>query len=76
MDYLFTIFTPLGKTMLAELMCKTCILRIGDKDLIVDLILLDLDDFDIILGMDFLAFYHATVYYYTKEVIFQILGQA
>lgn len=72
MEYILTVSTPLGKTMLAELVCKICTLRIRDRELTINFILLDLDNFDIILGIDFLASYHATIHYYTKEVIFQI----
>lgn len=74
-NFILTVFTPLGKTMLAEIVCKACTLWIGDRELIIDLILLDLKDFDIILGMDFLASYHATIHCYTREVAFQIPGQ-
>ena len=37
-----------------------------------DLILLDMIDFDVILGMDWLAQHYATVDYHAKEVIFKI----
>lgn len=46
-----------------------------DKELMEDLILLELDEFDVILGMDWLVAYHASVYCYTKEVVFRMLGQ-
>lgn len=75
MNFILTISTPLGKTALAELVCETCALRIGDRELTVDLIMLNFEYFDIILGMDFLAPYHAAVHYYTKKVTFQIPGQ-
>lgn len=75
MDFLLIVSTSLGKAMLAELVCKTCTLRIGDRELTIDLILLDLDDFDIILGIKVLASYHAIVNCYTKEVLFQMLSQ-
>lgn len=70
MDFILTVSTPLGKIMLTELVCKACTLRIRDRELIVDLILIEFEDFDIILGMDFLASYHATIHCYTKEVVF------
>ena len=41
----------------------------------VDLVLLDLQDFDIILGMDWFASYHASVDCFGKMVIFSIPGQ-
>ena len=41
----------------------------------VDLVLLDLQDFDVILGMDWLASYHASIDCFGKRVIFSIPGQ-
>ena len=41
----------------------------------VDLILFQLHDFDIILGIDWLATHHALVDCFAKRVTFQILGQ-
>ncbi|RVW79425.1 hypothetical protein CK203_056099 [Vitis vinifera] len=41
----------------------------------VDLVLLDLQDFDVILGMDWLASYHASVDCFGKRVTFSIPGQ-
>ncbi|RVW12093.1 Retrovirus-related Pol polyprotein from transposon 17.6 [Vitis vinifera] len=40
-----------------------------------DLVLLDLQDFDVILGMDWLASYHASVDCFEKRVTFSIPGQ-
>ncbi|RVW21979.1 hypothetical protein CK203_110260 [Vitis vinifera] len=48
---------------------------IGYREMIVDLVLLDLQDFDVILGMDWLASYHASVDCFGKRVTFSILGQ-
>ncbi|RVW60596.1 Retrovirus-related Pol polyprotein from transposon 297 [Vitis vinifera] len=47
---------------------------IGYKEMTVDLVLLDLQDFDVILGMDWLASYHASVDDFGKIVTFKILG--
>ena len=41
----------------------------------MDLILLKLHDFDIILGMDWLAAHHALVDCFAKKVTFHISGQ-
>lgn len=75
LDFVLTISTLIGKTMLAELVCKSCVFRIGDRELFADLILLDMEDFDVILGMDRLASHHATIHCYSKEVVFHIPGQ-
>ena len=41
----------------------------------VDLVLPHLQDFDVILGMDWLALYHASVDYFGKRVTFSIPAQ-
>ena len=41
---------------------------IGGQEFLADLILLDIHDFDVILGMDWLSRHHATVDCYRKEV--------
>ena len=43
---------------------------IGGQEFLEDLILLDIHDFDVILGMDWLSRHHATVDCYRKEVRF------
>ena len=41
----------------------------GDTQLLADLIMLELEDLDVILGMDWLGRYHAVVNCFTKEVV-------
>ena len=48
---------------------------IGGQEFLEDLILLDIHDFDVILGMDWLSRHHATVGFYRKEVRFCRLGE-
>ena len=43
---------------------------VGSQEFMADLILLDIHDFDVILGMDWLSRHHATVDCYKKEVRF------
>ena len=45
---------------------------IEGRELPIDLVLLDVMDFDVILGMDWLYQHYATVDYWRKEVIFII----
>ncbi|KAL6351222.1 hypothetical protein AAG906_031808 [Vitis piasezkii] len=59
----------------AQLLLIDCCVMIGYREMTVDLVLLDLQDFDVILGMDWLASYHAFVDYFGKRVKFSILGQ-
>ena len=46
------------------------------QEMSVDLVLLDLQDFDVILGMDWLASYHAFVDCFRKQVTFSISSQS
>ena len=50
-------------------------LEIGYREMTVDLVLLNLQDFDVILGMDWLASYHAFVDCFGKRVTCSILGK-
>lgn len=74
LDFVLTFSTPLRKAMLAELVCRSCVFRIRDKELFVDLIMLDMRNFDIILGMNWLIAHHATIHCYSKDVVFHLAG--
>ena len=50
-------------------------MMIGYREMTIDLVLLDLHDFDLILGMDWLASYHASVDCFGKRVTFSIPSQ-
>lgn len=52
LEHKLVISTPLGKTMIAELEYKSCVIWIWEIELLAYLILLDLRDFNVILGMD------------------------
>lgn len=75
LEYDLVISTLLGKTMIVELIYKSCVVRIGEVELLADLILLNLHDYDVILGMDWLATHKAKVDCYSKEVTISILNQ-
>ena len=58
--------TPIGKSFLATKVVKNDSIVFGGSELHVHLILLQLHDFDIILGMDWLATHHAIVHCFAK----------
>ena len=64
--------TSVGGILSIENVCKSCSIRIGERELPTDLVVLDMHDFDAILGMDRLATYHASVDCHGKRVNFQI----
>ena len=61
---------PTGDSRLAESVYMDSRVINGGQELLVDLILLDIHDFDVILGMDWLSRHHAIVDCYRKEVRF------
>ena len=67
--------TPVGKLVLATRVLKDDLIFIKDKELSINIILLNLKEFDTILGRDWLAAYHALVDCFNKKVTFRILGQ-
>lgn len=71
----FRISTPNGEVILINSICKACILGVEDREIKIDLLVLELKDFDLILAMDWLATYHASIDYFEKVLKFQILGQ-
>ena len=61
---------------MTNLVLKSCIICIEGRELLADLVLLDMHDFDVILGMDWLASYHASVHCIEKEVVFRPSGES
>lgn len=72
LDFVLTVSTLLGKTMLIESVCRSYVFRIGNRELSTDLILLGMNDFDVILGMDWFEAHHATIHCYLKEVVYHL----
>ena len=60
--------TPLGEIVFIEYVYKDCPVKIGDVEMKVDLLPLDLYDFEMILGMDWLVTYRAQIDCFTKTV--------
>ena len=63
---------PIGKSFLTTKVVKNDSIVIRGRKLHVDLILLELHDFDIILGMDWLATHYALVDCFVKKATFRI----
>ena len=72
MDFDLFVATHLGDFVVVNKILKDCCVMIGYRNMTVDLVLLDLQDFDVILGMDWLASYHASIEYFGKRVTFSI----
>ena len=67
---------PVGGIVIASDICKSCVTKIADRELVADLTLLEMKDFDVILGMDWLAAnYASSVDCRSKKLKFQIPGE-
>ena len=66
---------PTGDSLIANRVYRGSKLTIASHEFEADLIVLDIHDFDIILGMDWLAKHRATVDCYKKEVQFSQPGE-
>ena len=75
MDFDLIVATPIGDSIMTSRMLKNFPVMIGYRDMLVYLVLLDIQDFDVILGMDWLATYHASIECFGKWVTFSIPGE-
>lgn len=76
LDEALIVATPVGENLFAESVYRSCDIYIEGKVLPIDLVVIDMVDFDVILGMDWLAFHHATMDCFSKVVKFDILGES
>ena len=67
--------TPFGDSMLAHRICKDCFIEIGGAKLRTDLVVIPLQDFNVILGMDWLGEHHVIMNCFTREVRIYSPGQ-
>ena len=72
LEYVLTVSTPVGKQVVCRKYYPRCAVKIGDVVLPANLILLEMFDFDVILGMDWLAGYHATMDCFHKTLTFKL----
>ncbi|GKV06430.1 hypothetical protein SLEP1_g18329 [Rubroshorea leprosula] len=67
--------TPLGGVMTTREVCRTVDTYMDGRQLSASLFVLDISDFDIILGMDWLSKHFASIDCHRKWVIFNIPGE-
>ncbi|XP_070013513.1 uncharacterized protein [Nicotiana sylvestris] len=60
--------TPVGDAIVVYCVYCSCVVTIGSLETSVNPLLLDMVDFDVILGMDWLSPYHTILYYHAKTV--------
>ena len=73
---LLSVTTPLNDALEADIYFPSCPISVVGRDLLADLILLDVMDFEVILGMDWLARHYAILDCREKQVIFRIPGDS
>ena len=66
--------TPLGEQILRTSVFKGCEILVEGVVLKANLILLEMSDFDVILGMDWLSNHRASMDCFTKKIVFKKLG--
>ena len=75
LGYGLSVGTPAGVSMEAFKRVKDCQLCVSNHTMDVTLIVLDMTNFDVILGMEWLAKNHASIDCFNKEVVFRPPGQ-
>ncbi|KAA3484375.1 DNA/RNA polymerases superfamily protein [Gossypium australe] len=70
-EFVIRVLNPLGKSVLIDKVCKNCPLMFKDVCFSADLMLLPFDEFDIILGMDWLTLHAAVVNCKRKTIDFR-----
>ena len=75
LDYILTVTTSVGKQVVYRTYYPSCLVLLGEVKLPADLIILDMHDFDVILGMDWLEKYHATMDCFSETITFKLKGE-
>ncbi|XP_020517674.1 uncharacterized protein LOC110006473 [Amborella trichopoda] len=70
LNWILVVGTPMGESIETDTVYNRCEVLLEGCILPMDLILLNIQDFDVILGMDWLSTYYATVICYDKTVTF------
>ncbi|XP_022859185.1 uncharacterized protein LOC111379977 [Olea europaea var. sylvestris] len=75
LDSILEVSLPSGKGLNTNYIARNLNLETDEKIIRTDLVVLDMKDFDVILGMDWLSKIHATIRCFEKDVIFQRPGE-
>ncbi|XP_028069369.1 uncharacterized protein LOC114271903 [Camellia sinensis] len=76
LTYELSVSSPMGNSMICTSVYPACELLIGNVRVYANLLPLDMNSFDIILGMDWLGEYGATIDCLTKRISFHPPGQS
>ncbi|KAL0320172.1 UNVERIFIED_CONTAM: Retrovirus-related Pol polyprotein from transposon opus [Sesamum radiatum] len=75
LGYNLMVRLPVGGGVMVKNIRKGISIKIGEINLFLDLIVMDLREFDVVLGMDWLAQNKAVVDCYKKEVVIESSGE-
>ncbi|KAL0391446.1 UNVERIFIED_CONTAM: hypothetical protein Slati_4529700 [Sesamum latifolium] len=76
LEYNLMVYLPVGGSVVVNSVRKGSLVRIRDVNLHVDLVVMDLKEFHVILGMDWLAQHRAVVDCYKKKVMIESFGES
>ncbi|XP_070011272.1 uncharacterized protein [Nicotiana sylvestris] len=68
----FLVATTVGESLLAEYVYRACQIQVEGRDTLADLIVLDMIDIDMLMGIDWLSSCYAIVDWHAKIVKFEI----
>ena len=74
LGYDIYVFMPAGDVIIVNTVVKDCVVIMGDISLKVNLVVINVRDFDVILDMDCLSQNHAVIDCQTKKVSMEFLG--
>ncbi|XP_070034381.1 uncharacterized protein [Nicotiana tomentosiformis] len=66
--------TPVGDAIFVDHVYRSCVVTLGSLETHVDLLLFDMVDFDVILGMDWMSPYHAILNCHANMVTLALQG--
>ena len=75
LDHNYCITIPSGEVLCSNKILKACVVIIEGREIYVDLVVLEIEDFEVILGMDWLSKYRAAIDFNNKTVTFQLPGE-
>ena len=75
LDVPLSVATPLGDSSTLDLICRGCVVGLDFVEFGVDLIVLQMSEFDVILGIDWLSSYHVSLDCFAKTVSLRVPGK-
>jgi len=68
----FSVVFPFGEVLRSNMVLRSCLVMINGREMSVNLIVLDMKDFDVILGMDWLSKHRATIDCHQKRLFLNL----